>query len=322
MKLGTIGSGFIVLQFLDAAKRVDGVELVATYSRTLAKANELKDTFNMNEAYDDYEKFIHSKSFDTIYIASPNSLHYQQAKDCLNANKNVILEKPFCSTDKESIDLINLAKEKGLYLFEAMSINYMPNLDLVKSKLVTIGPLKWVELSMCQYSSKYDSFKRGEVPNVFNPAFSGGALMDLNIYHLQFILNLFGNPKSMKYLPELAKDGIDVAGLLMMDYDGFKVSALSAKNAKGKPFGIFHGEKGVIEFNQGINGLSSFDIDGERFNVQEQENRLFYEIQAFEMMLKNKDFEGMCKHLDITQNTMELLTKVRLEANVRFEADK
>ncbi len=322
MKLGTIGSGFIVLQFLDAASKVDDVELIASYSRTLDKAESLKEKFNMKEAYDDYETFLNASSFDTIYIASPNSLHYQQAKDCLNANKNVVLEKPFCSTDKESLELINLAKEKGLYLFEAMSINYMPNLDLVKSKLDTIGPLKWVELSMCQYSSKYDAFKRGEVPNVFNPAFSGGALMDLNIYHMQFILNLFGQPKSMTYLPELADNGIDVAGLLMMDYDEFKVSAIAAKNAKGKPFGIFHGEKGMIEFNQGINGLSSFDIDGERFNVQEQENRLFYEIQAFEMMFKNKDYDAMCNHLDITQNSMELLTKVRLDANVRFEADK
>lgn len=322
MKLGTIGSGFIVLQFLDAASKVDDVELIASYSRSLDKAESLKDKFSMKEAYDDYESFINANSFDTIYIASPNSLHYQQAKDCLNANKHVILEKPFCSTDKESLELINLAKEKGLFLFEAMSINYMPNLDLLKSKLETIGPIKWVELSMCQYSSKYDAFKRGEVPNVFNPAFSGGALMDLNIYHMQFILNLFGNPKSMTYLADLAENGIDVSGLLMMDYDGFKVSAIAAKNAKGKPFGIIHGEKGCIEFNQGINGLSSFDIDGERFNVQDQENRLFYEVQAFEMMFKNKDVDAMCRQLDITQNSMELLTKVRLNANIRFVADQ
>ncbi len=321
MKLGTIGSGFIVIQFLDACKSVDGVDLIASYSRTIAKANELVDSFNMLEAYDDYEKFIHSNSFDTIYIASPNSLHYQQAKDCLNANKNVILEKPFCSTDRESQEIIDLAKKKKLFLFEAMSINYMPNLDLLKSKLDTIGPLKWVELSMCQYSRKYDEFKRGEVPNVFNPAFSGGALMDLNIYHLHFVLNVLGDPQVINYYPVLANNGIDVSGLLMMDYGEFKVSALAAKNAKGKPSGIFHGEKGCIELNQGINGLASFDIDGERFNIQEEKNRLFYEIQTFQMIYKNKDFHSLENQFEVIQHRMELLTNARLSANVRFQAD-
>lgn len=321
MKLATIGSGFIVLQFLDACKKVEGVELVASYSRNIGNANELKDNFNMNEAYDDYEAFIHSKSFDTVYIASPNSLHYQQAKDCLNANKNVILEKPFCSTDKESQEIINLAKSKGLYLFEAMSINYMPNIDLLKTKLDYVKPIRWIELSMCQYSRQYDAFKAGKIPNVFNPEFSGGALMDLNVYHLNFILNLFDIPKMIHYYPECADNGIDVAGMMLMHYEGFKVSAIAAKNAKGKPFGIIHGENGIIEFNEGINGLNSFEIEGERFNVQEQENRLYYEVYAFEMLIKNKDFDRMCQRLDTTQTRMEILTKMRLDAKIRFKAD-
>lgn len=321
MKLGTIGSGVIVLQFLDAARKVDGVYLVASYSRTLKTAIELKDKFSMLEAFDNYDEFIHSDSFDTVYIASPNSLHYQQAKDCLNANKNVILEKPFCSNDKESLEIINLAKQKGLFLFEAMSINYMPNLEYLKTKLDEIKPIHWIELSMCQYSSKFDEFKRGGLPNVFNPAFSGGALMDLNIYHLNFILNLFGNPIKQSYHPMLAENGIDVSGQLLMEYEDFMVSAIAAKNAKGKPFGVIHGENGMIEFNEGVNGLRSFTLNGETFNNQEEENRLVYEVIAFENMMKNQDFETMEKHLNITQNRMEQLTELRVNAGVKFTSD-
>lgn len=321
MKLATIGSGFIVLQFLDAAKQVDGIELMASYSRNIANANELKDNFNLKEAFDDYKKFIHSKSFDTIYIASPNSLHYQQAKDCLMANKNVILEKPFCSNDGEAKELIDLALERKLFLFEAMSINYMPNMDLLKSKLESISPIKWVECSMCQYSRQFDAFKNGELPNVFNPEYSGGALMDLNIYHMHFAMNLFGTPNKISYHPENAKNGIDVSGLLLMEYEGFKVSAIAAKNAKGKPFGIIHGEKGTIELMEGINGLKSFVIDEARYNVQEANNRLYYEIQAFEMMFKNKDFYSMENQLKQTLERMVWMTKARLGANIRFRAD-
>lgn len=322
MKLGTIGSGVIVLQFLDAATKVERVSLVAAYSRTLSKAIELKNKFSMLEAYDNYDEFIHSDSFDTVYIASPNSLHFQQATDCLNANKNVILEKPFCSNDKESQEIINLAKKKGLYLFEAMSINYMPNLELLKMKLDQIKPIHWIELSMCQYSSKYDEFKRGGLPNVFNPAFSGGALMDLNIYHLNFIHNLFGNPLKISYHPILAKNGIDVSGQLLMEYEDFMVSAIAAKNAKGKPFGVIHGEKGIIEFNEGINGLRSFTLNGVNHNIQKEDNRLVYEITAFESIFRNKDVEEIYKRLDITQERMYMLTKIRINSGIYFTADK
>lgn len=321
MKLGTIGSGVIVLQFLDAASKVDGVSLIATYSRTLSTAIELRDRFSMLEAYNDFNKFIYSKSFDTVYIASPNSLHYQQAKDCLNANKNIILEKPFCSNDRESLEIVNLAKEKGLYLFEAMSINYMPNLELLKTKLDEIKPIHWIELSMCQYSSKYDEFKRGGLPNVFNPAFSGGALMDLNIYHLNFIQNLFGKPLRISYYPMLAENGIDVSGQLLMEYKDFMVSAIAAKNAKGKPYGVFHGEKGVIEFNEGVNGLRSFTLNGEIHNIQKEDNRLVYEIREFETIFKNKDIYQMMRLLLLTQERMEMLTKVRISSGVHFTSD-
>lgn len=322
MKLATIGSGVIVYQFLEAAISVEGVELVGAYSRTLKTATELKDKFSMLEAYDDYDKFIHSGSFDTIYIASPNSLHYQQAKDCLKANKNIIVEKPFCSNNKESLEIINLANEMGLYVFEAMSINYMPNLELLKTKLDEIKPIHWIELSMCQYSSKFDEFKRGGLPNVFNPAFSGGSLMDLNIYHYHFIQNLFGRPLKSSYYPMLAKNGIDVSGQLLMEYPDFMVSAIAAKNAKGKPYGVIHGENGIIEFNEGINGLRSFTLNGERHNIQKEDNRLVYEIKAFESILKNRDIDVMKKQLLITQERMNMLTEVRINSGIYFTADE
>jgi predicted dehydrogenase len=321
MKLATIGSGVIVSQFLDAATKVDGVKLVAAYSRTIDKSIELKKKYEMNQAFDNYDQFIKSDTFDTVYIASPNNLHFQQAKDCLLANKNVIVEKPFCSNDKESLELINIAKQKGLYLFEAMSINYMPNLELLKTKLEVISPIRWIELSMCQYSSKYDEFKRGGLPNVFNPAFSGGALMDLNVYHLNFLLSLLGDPSEMSYFPALAENGIDVSGLLLLEYPDLKASLLASKNSKGKPYGIFHGENGFIEFNEGINGLRSFSLNGENYNVQEESNRLIYEVMTFESLIRNKNYVEMYRLLDITQHRMELMTKVRLKAGIRFDAD-
>lgn len=326
MKLATIGSGVIVEQFLAACTQVQGVELKAVYSRHEESGKALADKFGIAKVYTDLETLLADPDIDTVYIASPNSLHFEHAKLILNRGKNAIVEKPFTSTAKECADLIALAKEKKLFLFEAMSIHYMPNLNLLKEKLELIAPIKWVELSMAQYSSKFNAFKAGELPNVFNPAFSGGALMDLNIYHIAFITDLFGWPSVSEYIPQKHANGIDLSGLVLMHYPEMLVSAIATKDSAGKPYGVFHGEKGMIECSDGINGLRSFTLiqgkEKETFNIQTRDNRLFYEVEAFENILAKKDHTACLHQLEATQLLMDLLTGIRKSAGVRFAADE
>lgn len=326
MKLATIGSGVIVDQFVDACRQVANVEVVACYSRSQATANEFAAKHAIPHAFADLDTLLASDLYDTLYVASPNSLHYEQTKKAILAHKHVIVEKPFASHDRESKELIELSKIHKVFLFEAMSINHMPNLAELKKRMVEIEPIKWVELSMCQYSSKFNAFKSGELPNVFNPAFSGGALMDLNIYHLNFLLELFGQPKIAHYIPQKADNGIDVSGVMLLHYPNMLATAVSTKDSMGRPFGVLHGEKGMIEFTQGVNGLRSFTLtqgkSSETVNVQTQENRLVYEVEAFEAMLRNHDVKAMHAGLDKTQERMELLTKLRQDAGIRFSADK
>lgn len=325
MRLATIGSGVIVEQFLDACQKVKGVELDAVYSRTLEKGQGLASKFGIEKVYTDLAEMLRDDAIDTIYVASPNSLHFEQTKHILEAKKNAIVEKPFTSHDRESKILIDLADKNGCYLFEAMSIHDMPNLTLLKEKMKLIEPIKWVELSMAQYSSKFSAFKAGELPNVFNPAYSGGALMDLNIYHLNFILDCFGEPVSMKYDPQLHANGIDTSGLLIMDYPNCKVTSVATKDSYGRPSGVFHGEKGMIEFTDGINGLRSFTLwqghEKELINVQTETNRLVYEVQAFERIFSTKNVTEMKERLAFTHKVMVYLTQLRSDSGLKFSAD-
>lgn len=326
MRIASIGTGVIVEQFLDACKKVEGIELVAVYSRNYETGKNLAQKFDIDLIITNFDELIANKSIDTIYIASPNSLHHEQAKLTMLAGKNAIVEKPFTSNDRETDELIRIAKQNGVYLFEAMSILHMPNLELLKIKLELIGPIKWAEASMCQFSSKYNSFKKGELPNVFNPVFSGGALMDLNIYNLYFFSSLFGLPKNLMYFPNLHENGIDLSGLLLLEYPDLKISAVSTKDSVGKPYGSIHGENGMIEFNDGINGLRSFTLklgkEEQIFNVQRESNRLVYEVTEIERIVREKDTHKMWMLLDFTQKMMKLLTQCRKQANLIFEADK
>lgn len=325
MKIGTIGSGVIVLQFLEACQKVEGVELVGAYSRSLETALTIAKTVNMPLTFTDLNVMLGSTEIDTVYIASPNSLHYEQAKAVLNAGKHAIVEKPFCSHNREAEELIQLAQKNNCFIFEAMSINFMPNLVELKHRMHEIEPIKWVELSMCQYSSKFDAFKKGELPNVFNPEFSGGALMDLNIYHYNFILELFGKAESEHYEVMHATNGIDVGGVILMRYPNLMVTALATKDAAGRPMGTLHGEKGMIEFTEGVNGLRSFTLTqgkvSEKINIQSEDNRLFYEVLAFETMIKNKDKDAMLRLANKTIERLEGLTHLRKAAHIQFAAD-
>lgn len=233
MKMGTIGTGMIT-EWLNTAFQDNGLECTAVYSRKEETGRRLADKYNMPKVYTDLDAMLHDEELDCIYIASPNSLHYPQAMRALEAGKNVILEKPFVSTIEECRTLIDTAKKHHRFLFEAITVPYNPNYQKIKERIGDLGSLKMVQCNFSQYSSKYDKFKNNENPNVFNPQFSGGALMDINIYNAHFIIGLFGAPKALRYVPNIAANGIDTSGILVFDYDGFLACGIGCKDSAAK----------------------------------------------------------------------------------------
>ncbi|MBQ3030389.1 MAG: Gfo/Idh/MocA family oxidoreductase, partial [Agathobacter sp.] len=192
IRLGTIGSGFIMHHILDAVKQVEGIRCVAVYSRTEEKGQELAQKYEVEKIYTDMEDFLADEEINCVYVASPNLLHYEQTKKALLAGKHVLCEKPFCTKLEDAKELVSLAKEKGLFLMEAVPTTYLANYPVLKEAIAKIGRIKLVQGNFSQYSSRYDAFLRGELPNVFNPEFAGGCLMDINFYNVYLNVALFG----------------------------------------------------------------------------------------------------------------------------------
>lgn len=115
IKLGTIGSGTIVHSILDNVEITDGIRLVAVYSRSGEKGRALAGKYAVDKVYTNLDEFMADEEINTIYIASPNLLHYEQTKKALLAGKNVICEKPFCTKAEQAGELVALAKEKHLF---------------------------------------------------------------------------------------------------------------------------------------------------------------------------------------------------------------
>lgn len=90
-------------------------------------------------------------------------------------------------------------------MLEAITNQYLSNMTFIKEHLDQLGDIKIVECNYSQYSSRYDAFKRGDIAPAFNPKMGGGALRDLNIYNIHFVVGLFGRPKTVQYLANVEK---------------------------------------------------------------------------------------------------------------------
>ena len=162
------------------------------------------------------------------------------------AGKNVICEKPFVTKFSQAQELRDIALDKGLFLLEAAPTMYLPNFRLLREKLTLIGKIKLVMSNYSQYSSRYDAVLRGERPNIFNPEFAGGCLMDINFYNVLLNTALFGRPQSAEYYPNIYTGLADTSGVFVMRYDGFVSTNAGAKDTWGINHFTIEGERDLF----------------------------------------------------------------------------
>jgi predicted dehydrogenase len=327
MKLGIIGSGKIVKEFLPIVHYLDKVELAAICctKRSEAVGRELGEKYNIKHIFTDYQDFLNS-DVDTVYVALPNHLHFQFTKEALEAGKHVIIEKPFTTTFKEAHILSGLAREKRLFLFEAVTTLYLPNYKRVKELLPTLGNIKIVQFNYSQYSSRYDSFKEGRILPAFDPNCSGGALMDINIYNIHYVAGLFGRPLKVEYFPNVER-GIDTSGILILDYGTFKCTCVGAKDCKAPVANYIQGEKGVIRQDTPASICRGFEIimnDETKSLVNEDnfDHRMVNEFMEFQDMICGNDLERCYQLLDHSLLVSEIQTTARHKGGIRFPADE
>ena len=323
-RVAVIGSGSIVPDFLEAAAEVEELEIYAIFGRerSLEKLQRFQRDWNIEKIYHDYEVLLKDEQVDVVYIALPNHLHYAYAKLALEHGKHVIVEKPFASTYAEAKELAELAGERHVAVFEAISNQYLPNYLKTRELLPELGDVKIVQMNFSQYSRRYDQFKQGVVLPVFDPKQSGGALMDLNVYNIHYITGLFGKPDTVQYHANIER-GIDTSGVLTMTYPGFQCVAIGAKDCRA-PLSInVQGDRGYIHSDCAPNGYQTFVFgtnagQENRYALNDGKPRLYFELQAFADMLKQGDPAVLKTCSRHTLEVMEILDVARQQAGIVF----
>ena len=326
MKLGIVGSGKIVQEFLPWLASSPAFEVAALCStqRSAGKAAALCAQYGVPLHVTDYSQLL--AAVDVVYIALPNLLHTAYAKAALEAGRHVIVEKPLAPCASEAAALSALAHRKGCFLFEAVTTQYLENYRKLRQLLPRVGQVKLVQCNFSQYSSRYDAFCAGQTAPVFDPQQAGGALMDLAVYNVSYIVGLFGEPQQVHYAANVEK-GIDTSGILTMDYRSFKAVSIAAKDCAAPPRYVIQGTRGYLLQKSTANFCGPVTLhlnDGreEHFSLNGKRPRCAAEFEIIAHAIAAGDQELCSGMLETSLAVSRVLTAARQSAGIKFTCDK
>lgn len=326
IKLGVVGTHWITQQLVDATVSTGKYELTAVYSRKMQTADEFAKKNNCENTFDNLDEFFSSDSFDTVYIASPNIMHCEQALKAIKNDKNVIVEKPAFTGSFQLQQIFDaLADHPNVHLFEAARNIHMPAFEETRKILSKWGRLDGANFTYSKYSSRYDAVLSGETPNVFNLKFGGGALQDLGVYPIYDAICLLGRPETQKYYPTFIKTGADGKGTAVLNYGDFDVTLNFSKISTSYNESEIYNGKNTISIDSAGDFTEAKITDGEKSEIESQkytDNPMIPEVMDFARVLENpgdrnnqEDYE---RWLELTKSVNIVMSNLAASAGIDY----
>jgi predicted dehydrogenase len=319
LKWGIIGAGIIAEKMADAVKITSNNELYAVASKTPAKAKLFADRNGVKNVYS-YQEIASSVDIDIIYVATTHNFHYDNAKLALENGKHVLMEKPFTVNAKEARELVHIAKEKNLFLMEAIWIRFLPSIKLLKNKITEheIGDIKQINISFGWFvGTEYEK-------RLKDPALAGGVTLDMGIYPISFACYLLGElPVEIKSMTRFSDMGVDeISNYIFRFPSGCFTNISTSFNLMMKNDTHIYGTKGFIEFPQ-------FQT-GDRFTIYKHEgtndikdtieiiepnhsNGFIYQVEEVTRCIQEGRLESNIIPLNETIGIMEVMDTMREE---------
>jgi len=320
IKWGILGPGHIANKFGEALKVVEDAEIYAVGSRSIENAQKYAKNFNAKKAYGSYEELAKDPDVDVIYVATPHNLHYENTILCLENGKHVLCEKPFAVNGKEVRGMIAKAKEKNLFLMEALWSRFLPH--IIKTKeLIDAG-----ELGSLKLLTSYFPIKSlyGPEHRQFNKDLCGGSLLDIGIYNVFLSLYLMGKPKTFKAMAGMGPTEVDESCSIICKYDNEAVSVLySSFRASSDIMAEIHGDKGKIVIGNvwfTPNNIKIVRPNGEEIPMQIKSTGNGYNYQAEEVdkCIKEGRIQSNIWSWEKSLELIDLLDSIRQETGIVY----
>ena len=321
--VGVMGTGNIATIMAQTIDRMKGVKVYAVASREKVKADVFAGKHGCKKAYGSYEELVKDPKVDLIYIATPHSEHYENAKLCIMNGKPVLCGKAFTANAKQAEELFQLAEEKGVFITEAIWTRYMPMLTTIREVLGSgvIGEPKTLTANL--------GYQINGVERLQNPALAGGALLDVGVYTLNFALMLFGNSiEKIHSCCTYTETGVDEQNTVTLQYMDGKTAVLNSSMVSiSDRQGIIYGTKGfaIVENINNFESISVYDSSYKKiafYKAPKQISGYEYEVEASIKAIRSHQLECQEMPHSETLRVIRLMDELRREWGIDYPFEK
>ena len=360
LRIATIGTSMITSDFIEVVNANPHATFVGTLSRDEERGATFTDERGGERAFASLEEICAAEDVDAVYIASPNSLHHEQALACIHAGKHVLVEKPFCATEAEAYEVFTAAQGAGVVALEAMRPLHDPALHAIEDSLGELGRIRRASFRFGKYSSRYDEVLAGRHTNIFDCKMASGALMDIGIYTIEPMLEIFGAPHTLTCTgvlldpatQDVTNGAIDGCGTLLVGYGPIAVDLSYSKITNDLMPSQIEGEhatltidkistpqharidyRGTAVRNAAKDGYSAIDTSTRELELPQCANTMKYELADFieavegASQVDDEIWETMAgrhqlgHYRDITLFALQVTDAARAKIGVVFPAD-
>lgn len=348
VRFATIGTSDITRRFLDAVGKVEGATYVAAYSRTKERSRAFGQPWGASEFVDSLDDLAALPDVDAVYVASPIGLHAQQAAAMVQAGKHVLVEKAFAANEREARSVFEQAHRAGTVCLEAMRSLHGPGWERVKEAVGTVGEVRSASVRFSKVTSRIKRLRAGERLNAFDPLLAEGALMDIGVYAVEPLVDLFGEPLTVSAAavtvpvpgssPDDAYAAIDLQGSAVLGFKGLVGEVSWGKVCDDLLRSQVAGEDATITWEDtclphsltvvkhadaGMTYGARTSGAATTIEVPHAENDMVYEVEDFVAAVEGDETaRARIDHFEqVTLDSLHVMDVIRKDCGVRFPAD-
>ena len=322
LRIGIVGAGWIAEKAAITLNGLTECEAYAIASRSIGKAEAFAEKWEMKKAYGSYAELISNPDVDLVYVATPHSHHYEVTREALLADKPCLVEKAFMANHRQAKEIVDLARERKVFLAEAIWTRYQPAVSIIRNLISSgrIGTPRLVTATL--------GYSMGDKPRIMRPDLCGGALLDLGVYALNFVRMFFdADIVSMESQCVKSQTGMDLTNAMSLVLsDGVLCNLQSSAACVGDNIGVIAGTEGNLIIDN-INNPQQITVNGpdrtyvETIHVPQQITGYEYQFLACRQALIDGLLEPREMPLDETLYIMQLMDGFRKKWGVKYPMD-
>lgn len=318
IRWGILATGVIAHKFAATVGQMGNeTTITACGSRDMEHAKAFAEEFSIPKFYDSYEALVMDEEVDAVYIATPNSMHLDNIKMCIEAGKHVLCEKPITTNAKDAEEAFAFAKEKGVFLMEAFWISMLPMHQKIV-QMIADGVIGEVKHIRADYGYTVQGERRSRK---LDSTLGGGALLDIGIYNIGFVSMILGyEPEDIYSKARKTEFGTDDFETMIFGYENGTTAAMTvAVGIKIKKEGIIYGTKGSIrlpDFQEADQMyVELYDGTSTEINMPMEINGFEYQIREAIKCIKEGKIASSIQSPKNSIAVMKIMDDVRAQWN-------